>query len=442
MEIKTLAGIFTGKFINSAIKEFRLGSGSTWPGHFALKINKNFIKDITKKSGLKVVLIAGTNGKTTTAKLLRHILELNGIRVFQNDEGANLENGLATSLLKNSSVFGKFSYDVAIFEVDENNLPKALLQLTPDAIIFLNLFRDQLDRYGEINSIASKWQDALKKLPKKTTVVLNADDPEIRYLVKNVAGKIYYFSVPESYFLKKEASHDTDSTHCPECGTELTFSKLTYSHLGKYTCKKCGFTNENIKNIIEDKYPSVLSGTYNIYNLQAAIKTAQEVFSVSTPDIIKSLKSFTPAFGRQEKIEYKKRQFVMLLSKNPAGFNQSISVVNDNADKPSVLIALNDRIPDGRDVSWIWDVDFEILTNKAKSIVVTGDRVYDMALRLKYSFEDKDSQFTDKVTTHENSKDAVSELIKKTKEGETAFILPTYSAMLELRKILTGKEIL
>lgn len=431
--------LLAGKFTNAIIKEFNLGSGSTWPGHVALRINPTFIKDFLHNKKLSVILIAGTNGKTTTTKLLRHILEENEHRVFQNEEGANLVNGLATSLLRKSTVFGNIRADVALFEVDENNLPHVLKQITPTAIIFLNLFRDQLDRYGEVHTIAEKWKQSLKNLPTSTQIILNADDPEIRYLVKNVKGKSFYFSVPDSLFSKKELTHDTDSTHCPECGTALQFSKITYSHLGKYTCIHCGFTNENIKNIIDENYPTVLSGTYNLYNLQAAVKAAREVLGISSDDIKKSLKTFVPAFGRQEIINYKKRNILMLLSKNPAGFNQSLSVALESEQKPTVLLALNDRIPDGRDVSWIWDIDTEELASRANRIIITGDRAYDMGLRLKYSFK---SKIPNTIKIEVNTKKAVNELINSTKEGETAYILPTYSAMLELRKILTGKEIL
>ncbi len=465
MKFSTLTSIAAGKVTNAIIKEFGLGSGSTWPGHIALKLNKTFLKDLTNKKNLKIVLIVGTNGKTTTAKLLRHILEKNGLKVFQNDEGANLINGIATSLLRNSTILNNIPYDAAIFEVDENNLPKVLAQINPSAIVFLNLFRDQLDRYGEVHTIASRWQEALKKVSSRTMVLLNADDPEIRYLLKSINGKSRYFSIPNKYLSAKKTSYDTDSTHCPSCGTKLKFSKIAYSHIGKYTCPKCKFTNENlldggrgIKGEVDESFPIPLAGTYNVYNTHAAVKTAIEVFNIPSEKIREALKDFKPAFGRQEVLKYKARRFIMLLSKNPAGFNQSISAIKEvyksndsraDQDKrrsenagphPNILIALNDRIPDGRDVSWIWDVDFEELNDNSATIMVTGDRAYEMGLRLKYSTESQKHSSGVKIFT--DSKKAIDELVNATPEGELAFILPTYSAMLELRKILTGREIL
>jgi UDP-N-acetylmuramyl tripeptide synthase len=449
--MKTLLSLSIGKLTNATIKEFSLGSGSTWPGHMALKIQPDFIKKFLDKKNLKVILIAGTNGKTTTGKLLSHILEKNEYSVFQNEEGANMLNGIGTTLLRNSTLWGKIRGDVAIFEVDENNLPKVLEQITPTAIVFLNLFRDQLDRYGEIHTIAEKWKHVLKKLPATTKIILNADDPEIRHLIKEVKGKTFYFSIPTEYFQKKESSHDVDSSHCPNCGTKLQFSKIAYSHIGKYFCKNCKFSNENISLNPEKVSSSNLSGTYNLYNIQAAIKTAKEIFEIPSDNIADAVKNFIPAFGRQEKLKYKNRDILMLLSKNPAGFNQSLSVVLESKS-PTVLLSLNDRIPDGKDVSWIWDIDTDPLVQNAHKIIVTGDRAHDMALRLKYSSKIRnpkseirnmsfDSQHG-RFQIQSDTKKAVNEFVKNIKEGETGYILPTYSAMLEIRKITTGKEIL
>lgn len=434
--LKKQAGLYAGKLTSAAIKEFGLGAGSTWPGHIALKVNPQFVKDILP-TNLKTILIVGTNGKTTTAKLLAHILEKNGFKVFQNEEGANLVNGLATSLVKKSSLFGKIHADVAIFEVDENNLPLALEQITPTAIVFLNLFRDQLDRYGEVHTIANKWESALKKLSSSTQIVLNSDDPEIRHLLKSTKGKVFYFSVPSKYYQKKKFANDVDSVHCPECGTKLTFAKISYSHLGKYTCPHCKFSNENIHDKINEDTPQILYGSYNAYNIQAAVKTAREVFDIPYENINNSLADFTAAFGRQENISYKKRNIYILLSKNPAGFNQSIQATKDILTRSdldtrhknqsqkgnheqgptfrncNVLLILNDRIPDGRDVSWIWDVDTEELIANNGKIIISGDRAYDMGLRLKYSCS---SEFSNKIQIEQNIKKAIYELITITPE--------------------------
>lgn len=423
--------IWAGKLGSYSVKKMNLGYGSTWPGHIALSARQNFIKDILAANPqVKIILIVGTNGKTTTSKLLRHILEENGLRVFQNESGANLLNGIASSLIKYSNKIGKLNYDAGIFEIDENTLPLVLKTFTPDSIVFLNLFRDQLDRYGEVNTIALKWQKALSKNIK---LFVNGDDPMLSFLTRDF-DDVSYFGIDEKLMAKKELSHDVDFIYCPKCGNKLTFHKISYSHMGIFSCNKCGYKSQKSISRMSD-IQSPLLGSYNIYNTNAATLVAQKVFDLTIEDINKSLKEFKPAFGRQEIIDYDGRKIIVLLSKNPTGFNQSLGIVNDfKQTNKTVLLVLNDRIPDGRDVSWIWDVDFEELN--ADNIVASGDRTYDMALRINYANLKSKMEVEDKLQT------AIETAINKTKTGETLFILPTYSAMLETRKILKGRKIL
>jgi UDP-N-acetylmuramyl tripeptide synthase len=435
--MKHIASLFSAKSINLGIQKFKLGAGSTWPGHIALKIDPEIIKKLLNKNPqLKIILVAGTNGKTTTSTLLKYLLEQNGIRVFQNESGANLLNGIATSLLLNAKSNGQIPYDAAIFEVDENSLPLVLKYICPTALILLNLFRDQLDRYGEVNTIALKWKDALHVLKSQTshpTLFINGDDPGLRLLSDTHA---HYFGIDEKLLSKKELSHDVDFVYCPRCQTKLKFKKIAYSHLGKYTCPKCGLTNPPTEIPKVEQYP--LHGIYNIYNINAVLLTIEKIFQIPRTELSKQLTGFKPAFGRQEIIEFKNRQIMVLLSKNPAGFNRSLEVVNEFTQlEKTVIFILNDRIPDGRDISWIWDVDFEDL--KATNIIVSGDRTYDIALRIKYTQNSKNDL---KLMINENLELAIKKAVEITKPNETLFILPTYSAMLEARKILLGRKIL
>ena len=414
--------IFLSNFLN-------LGSGSTWPGHIALENDKNFIKKIfTNNRKLKVILIAGTNGKTTTGKLLQTILEENGNKVFQNEAGANLLNGIASSLIKHSTLTGTVDYDFAVFETDENSMPLVLDNIDPETIVLLNLFRDQLDRYGEVNLIADKWKRPLSTIDKKAILVLNADDPKIAYLGNRIKNKVKYFGVRG---IDQDIGHASDSSYCPKCGNKLHYKSVTFSHLGDWDCSKCHLKKPkpDVENF--DKYP--LPGLYNKYNTNAAVLAAKSL-GISDVIIKKALRDFKPAFGRQEILEYKGKKIQIFLSKNPASFNQSLATIN-NLKAKNLLIILNDRIPDGRDVSWIWDVDFEDNLRNFKRISVSGDRVYDIALRLKYA--DKND-----VTAYEILSSAIEVSAASTPKNETLYILPTYSAMLEVRKILTGKSIL
>jgi len=422
--------ILFGKLLSISSRFFNAGSGSTWPGHIALTLNQNFIKQVVNKNNFKTILIAGTNGKTTTGKLIQTILEKNNKSVFQNESGANLLNGIASSMLLRSNILGKINKDFAILEIDENTLPLILKEINnPDFIIILNLFRDQLDRYGEVNTISKKWTEALRNLDKRSTLILNADDPQVAFLGKSNLNALYFGLGSKN---KTEMTqHASDSTYCPNCGEKLIYNSIYFSHLGDWICKKCNYKHPQKTFTSSQHYP--LSGVYNEYNINAAVLLAQTL-GFSKERTTSSLKSFKPAFGRQEILNINGKKVQIFLSKNPTSFNESLKTITD-LNARNLLIVLNDRIPDGCDVSWIWDVDFEDFSCSFTNITLSGDRTYDIGLRLKYA------QF-DKFEVEANLTRAMDIAFDKTSKNETLYILPTYSAMLEVRKILTGKKML
>ena len=432
--------VLLGKFIIKISKLFNIGSGSTWPGHIALKFNDRFIEDIINKNkNLKIVVIAGTNGKTTSTTLLKFLLEKSGHKVFTNSEGANLLNGVASTIIKNSNIFSKLKYDFAIFESDELNLPLLLKKISPDKILILNLFRDQLDRYGEVNTIAMKWLESLKTLAGKTEIFINGDAPQLFYIGTKLTQKVRYFGVETKLMKLKDIPHDVDSIYCPVCLSMLKYNRLSYAHLGDFYCSNCHFKrSKGVNDFSRVKIAYPMEGLYNVYNTNAILLLIKSLIDIKITDINDWLKEFVPAFGRQEEIIYKNRKIFILLSKNPAGFNQSIQTVCGmvKSKETNFLIVLNNQIPDGLDVSWIWDVDFKPILETANNVYVSGDRVYDMNLRLIYE------DYRRKVLTFENLSDAIESIVNKTKEGERLIVLPTYSAMLELRKILLGRKLL
>ncbi len=431
--------ILFGKTLIKFSQLLNLGSGSTWPGHIALKLNPKFIRQILpshpRGAKPKVIIIAGTNGKTTTGKLITEILRGNNKSVIENAAGANLLNGLASTLIKGFSLFslpgsllGRLRQGYLIFECDENALPEIIKQTNPDYVICLNLFRDQLDRYGEIDSIAKKWQKAFEKLAPQTTLILNADDPQIAYLASGVKAKSLFFGLNEKG--SDNTKHGADTTHCPKCSEKLEFETVFFSHLGIWKCPNCKLKRPNPD--LSKLSSSPLDGTYNKYNSLAASLVAKSE-EIKQEEIDNAFKNFTPAFGRQEKLKYKGKKVQIFLSKNPTSFNESLATVKELRGK-NLLILLNDRIPDGLDVSWIWDINFEDILTKNMNIGVSGDRVYDMALRLKYA-----EQFTH---VEPDTGIALNKMIGSLESEETLFILPNYSAMLDIRKILTGRRIL
>ena len=465
--------ILLGKFITKISQFLNIGFGSTWPGHLVLKINDKFIENVINKyKNLKIIVIAGTNGKTTSTALLKFLLEKSGHKVFTNSEGANLLNGVASTIIKNINIFFQLKYDFAIFESDEFNLPLLLKKISPDKILILNLFRDQLDRYGEVNTIALKWLESLKVLSAKTEVFINGDDPQLYYIGTKLTQKVQYFGVETNLMKLKNIPHDVDSIFCPVCLSLLHYHQLSFAHLGDFYCSNCQFKRSGkVIDFSQEKISYPMEGLYNVYNSNAILllfkSLIDEQFVIPVKTGIQTkitfsvlnewLSDFLPAFGRQEEIIYKNHKIFILLSKNPAGFNQSIQTVSEmirkkpsfaspfakasgdkkaSKGKANFLIILNNRIPDGLDVSWIWDVDFKPILDVAGNVYATGDRLYDLNLRLRYE-NNKNI-----INTFEDLSTAIESIVNKTKEGERLFILPTYSAMLEVRKILLGRKLL
>jgi UDP-N-acetylmuramyl tripeptide synthase len=421
MNLRTQVAIFLGKLTSLISKTFRLGAGATWPGEIALRINPRILRILSSKAS-HIILVAGTNGKTTTVKMIETILEHQGFRVVRNASGANLDNGVVSVFLQD--LHAKYY----IFEVDEATLPNVLKDITPEILVLTNLFRDQLDRYGEVDTIAEKWMTALRALDTHTTVIVNCDDPHLSFIGSKLKAKVKYFGLENPSLFLPKMQHATDTIYCPNCGNRLTFAGVYFSHLGKWACGKCSFTPPK-EDITSADVISPVEGVYNIYNALASVLTAREL-GIHIEGIKEGLARFTPAFGRMEHIVVNGRRVKILLSKNPTGFNESLRTVAASRDRGPVLFILNDRIPDGRDVSWIWDVDFEEYRDFPK-YMVSGDRAFDMALRLKYA------EITNVSLIHD-----ISEAIFSVSENEVLWILPTYSAMLDVRKTLIGRKIL
>ena len=436
MSIRNNFILLLSKTAGRFISLLKIGTGSTWPGHIALFLNKNFIRE-TLPSRLKIVLIAGTNGKTTTTSVLTYILKKQGLKVFHNEEGANLLNGIASAIIRNYR-FDKHTTDTAIFEIDENTLPQILSQISPNAVVLLNLFRDQLDRYGEVNTLSENWLKSLQHLSPETHVFLNADDPRINYLGIDLKAQVSYFGLPEKFMSQKNIPHDVDSVYCPKCSRELVYKKMSYSHLGDYECPNCHYKRTVPETFDREDFTYSLLGLYNIYNIHAAVLVAHQIFEIPIGTIKRHLSRFQPVFGRQESLNFRDKDVLILLSKNPTGFNQTIEVVkNSIRERCTILIILNDRIPDGLDISWIWDVEFEELVaeKKVRKIIVSGDRTYDMALRFLYTESNKNVQPIDDLEK------AINLAVQVTKAGEKIIIMATYSGMLEARKILLGRKL-
>lgn len=410
------------------IAKFGLGAGGTWPGEIALLISPGLLSKLFKNLCGSVV-VAGTNGKTTTSLIISQILKASGFKVVHNDSGANLLNGILSAIILNNTYNQTLPETYGVFEVDENTLPQLIANVHVSVVVLLNLFRDQLDRYGEVDVIIEKWQKALSKLPKNTTVILNADDPGIAALGQKLKCKKIYFGIEDKKLLNPSIQHAVDSVFCLKCGARLTFKGTFFSHLGHWSCGNCKLQRPKPQ---VSEGPAALPGIYNRYNFYAAAAAAKAT-GINDRVISETSKKISAAFGRQEDMNVSGKRVKLILSKNPTGFNESLRTALSMGAK-NILFALNDRIPDGRDVSWIWDVDFEMLKD-SHGLIVSGDRAYDLGVRLKYALESQ-------ISVEPDLKHAIELGLNKLNTNDILYILPTYSAMLEVRKILTGKKIL
>lgn len=436
--------VAVAKTVTAVVRLLNLGAASVLPGAIARRFHSKLLFLLCEQVKQGAILVVGTNGKTTTSLLLRTILENQGFKVAHNDTGANLINGLVTALLKNTSLIGQLTVDYAILEVDENIVSLLLKECQPRIILGLNLFRDQLDRYGEVDTISQRWLTAFALLPSNTTIILNADDPTLSYLGQQLSQQVRYFGLNEPDLYLQEMPHAVDSIYCPRCGCTLDYRGIYFSHLGDFNCPSCGFMKS--KTAFSSKaWPQVLVGVYNKYNSLAAGLVAQEL-GIEVAHIFDSIKNFRAAFGRSEELTIDGTNIRILLSKNPVGMNETIRTVNDlnvTGKASTTLMVLNNRIPDGTDVSWIWDVDTEKLIDLGGTLIISGDRVYDMALRLEYSQETLTGHKNSvKLVVKEDLKEAIQTALTLTPSNGTLNIIPTYSAMLEVRGILIGRQIL
>ena len=445
--IRKTAAVWAGKATGTLSRVSRRGGGTTLPGDIARIIDPKILTRLAKDLTYGSIVVTGTNGKTTTARLLSWLLEGAGHRVVANRAGANLIFGVTAAALNRAGSDGRLKADWGVFEIDEASLPKAVDEIQPRATLVLNLFRDQLDRYGELETIAKKIEKALGAVPETSRAILNADDPRVAEIGLNLARKPLWYGLDDISVASTTLPHAADARTCPRCGSSLIFDAVYVGHDGVYRCPNHDFSRPTPEiaatNIKLDGFDSLaltidgtriempLGGLYNCYNVLAAYAAARSI-DLTAAYIADRLRTFKAAFGRQERVEFRGRHLILVLSKNPAGFNETVRTAVELAQGKNFIVGLNDRKADGTDVSWIWDVDFEMLKGKADVVIPAGNRAHDLAVRLKYAGVAAEPPQTD-------SGKALDLLIKSTREGDTAYLLCTYTAMLDLRAELVRR---
>jgi UDP-N-acetylmuramyl tripeptide synthase len=444
------------------LSRLRGGGATSAPGKVLLGLDRNAISALGARLSRGSVLVSATNGKTTTAALAAAIFDHAGVSLVHNAEGANMAGGVATALLGAARAGGTIVGELGLFEVDELWLDSLAEQLDPRAILLGNLFRDQLDRYGELETIADRWAADLRA----GQLVLNADDPLIADLGRERPGSLY-FGVEDDSLALPGMAHAADAKHCRRCGAPYVFDAVYLGHLGHYHCASCGqrrpqpalsagevilegvrassFTLRTPSG--EGRVKLALPGLYNVYNAlgAAALATALEV---PLQSILGGLQNTQAAFGRAETVVLSpapsgngaggstasSRAMRILLVKNPAGANEVLRTLALEPGEHDLLGVLNDKIADGRDVSWVWDADFELLAGRVRSFTCAGTRAAELATRIKYAGVD-----VTRIHVQPALDRALAEAERRTPAGGTLYALPTYTAMLELRELLVKR---
>ncbi len=450
--IKAYAALLIGKLLLTFTRLVGRG-GTTLPGRIALMINPDFVRVLSRQIKVGSIIVTGTNGKTTTSALLSSILKEAGLTCIHNQAGSNMSWGVASAFVEEAKLNGRIPVDYAIMEVDEGAFPAVTAALQPLGIVVTNIFRDQLDRYGEIDYIQKAISTGLNIQPDKGFQVINADDPSLAAL--GHASGISRLTFGLDLDLADDNLHNTgrDLKTCPLCRQELAYEKIYYAHLGHYYCPNCNFKhpradvrltnyscnddNFTILNVTHQKgsikMTSSLSGRYNLYNILAAA-TCSLGLGIPENTIASAISKAGPSFGRMERFTYQDKSITMALIKNPVGANEVIRTLLNRREKFSLLVAINDKIADGKDVSWLWDVDFEQLPARKEqisSLTASGLRAWDMAVRFKYAGFEQDM-----IKISCSTEEALITAIEKTPQAGSLFILPSYTAMLEIRSHL------
>ena len=421
------------------------GGGTTLPGKLVWKLDPGAMDALAARLPDGVALVSATNGKTTTTAMASSILSP-GRRLAWNQSGANLASGVASTLLAARDA------ELALLEVDEFALPEVMRRTRPRIVCLGNLFRDQLDRYGELEHIAERWRGAVEALAPEATLVANADDPLVGSLADGRAGALLY-GVDDPSSARLGLQHASDSKYCVRCGQPYGYDAVYVGHLGAYRCAACGHSRPPLDVRAREIEPQGLDGVaftleapagaarvrltvpglYNVYNALAAASVGLAL-ETELDDVVAGLESFRAAFGRFERVAAGDRHVLLLLIKNPAGANEAVRTLEEGGVPSTLVVALNDQIADGRDVSWIWDVDFEPLLERAEQIVASGDRAAELALRFTYA-----GFPGERIEVVPDLELALDRGLELTPEGGELGVLPTYTAMLKLRAIATDR---
>src|SRR6266487_2832423 len=396
--------ISAGKLAGASGRFLRIGGGTSLPGVIARRIDPNVLKEVVGASKAKKIVITGSNGKTTTARMTATIADFSGKRISHNRTGSNMLQGVTAVAVNFADVFGRLDSDVLLFEVDEGTIPLAVPEIAPDVVVITNIFRDQLDRYGELYSVARALDRMLEQLPETASVLLNGNDPQVANFGQNTKAQRLFFGLETTEVGTPVPESSADVIRCIHCQEDLVYEVAYMSHLGLYRCPNCGYTlpkldfaATSVKLSSDGEGPTQvkirtpqgeielnipLPGLHNVYNATAALGAAMAA-GFDMTQVSAAIASMRPAFGRLEKIQAGDQTIYLAFVKNPTSFNLMLRLIKQHAAEKHALMVMSNTVVDGEDFAWLWDVDLEEIADQLRDVVCAGGKAEELAMRLK-----------------------------------------------------------
>ena len=444
--------ISAGKLAGASGRFFRIGGGTSLPGMIARRIDPNVLKSVVGASKAKKIVITGSNGKTTTARMTAAIADFSGQRVSHNRTGSNMLQGVTSVAVNFADMFGRLDSDVLLFEIDEGTIPLAVPEIQPDVVLITNIFRDQLDRYGELYSVANALNQMLESLPETSTILLNGNDPQVASFGLHAKAKRLFFGLETKEVGTPVPEQSADIIRCINSQEDLQYEVAYMSHLGIYRCPNCGYTLPKLdfaatsvqlapdgqgpshvklrtpQGEIELEIP--IPGLHNVYNAAAAIgATMSAGFSMEkAPAAIASIR---PAFGRLEKIQAGDQTIYLAFVKNPTSFNLMLRLIAQHETEKHLMVVASNTIVDGEDFAWLWDVDIESIASDVRDVVCSGSKAEELAMRLKYA-----EIPVDKISIVHEREAGLDAALRNAGPGGTLYIMASYTPTHELRRIM------
>lgn len=444
--------ISAGKLAGASGRLLRVGGGTSLPGLIARRIDPDVLRSVIGASKAKKIVITGSNGKTTTARMTAAMAASNGNRVSHNREGSNMLQGITSVAVNFADIFGRLNCDVLLFEIDEGTMPLAMPEISPDVVVITNIFRDQLDRYGELYSVAKALNKTLEDLPETSTILLNGNDPQVANFGQKAKARRLFFGLESTEVGTPVPERSADIIRCIHCQEDLLYEVAYMSHLGIYRCPNCGYTlppldiaATSIELAPDGQGPTrvvmrtpqgnmnleiSLPGLHNVYNAAAAIG-ASLAAGFEKEKLPAALSNIRPAFGRLEKIQAGDQTIYLSFVKNPTSFNLILRLIAQHPEKKHVLLAASRTIVDGEDFSWLWDVEIEEVAQDIVDVICSGNKPEELAMRLKYA-----ELPIDKISLIEDREAALDAALKNAGPGGTLYILSSYTPTNELRRIM------